>query len=274
MNNSGKKISVISGIYNCESTLSDAVRSIQNQTYTNWELILCDDASSDRTLEIAEEYAKKDPRIKVIRNQNNCGLNKTLNHCLMYADGDYIARMDGDDICDPRRFEKQILDLESQDQYRICSSAMFFFDENGTWGRNAVIEYPTKEDVVTKTTICHAPVMIARECMDAVNGYSEDPKTLRVEDVDLWIRLYALGYQCHNLQEPLYGMRNDQNALNRRKYKYRINSTRVRLRGCKMLQLSWTCYIKALEPIVVGLVPAVLRSKITRFMWGRKGKNI
>ena len=274
MIHSEKKISVITGVYNCEDTLPDAVRSIQDQTYRNWELILCDDGSTDRTLKIAEECAEKDPRIKVIRNEKNLGLNKTLNHCLLYADGDYIARMDGDDICDPQRFEKQIRVLESQDQYKICSSAMFFFDENGIWGKNTVIEYPAKEDVVTKTAICHAPVMMARECMDAANGYSEDPKTLRVEDVDLWIRLYALGYLCHNLPEPLYGMRNDQNAFQRRKYVYRVNSARVRLRGCKTLNLPWVYYVKALKPLAVGLVPARLRAKIRHFISNRRGKKL
>ena len=73
--------------------------------------------------------------------------------------------------------------------------------------------------------------------MLAVGGYTEDPRMLRVEDVNLWIKLYGAGYRCCNIQEPLYRMRNDQNALNRRKYVYRINSTYVRMQGCRLLKL-------------------------------------
>ena len=88
-NNISQKISVIMGIYNCGSTLSEAIESIIAQTYTNWELIMCDDGSSDNTYEVAEEYAKKYPqKIKLIRHQINQGLNITLNmlSILMYKE--------------------------------------------------------------------------------------------------------------------------------------------------------------------------------------------
>ena len=87
------------GIYNCATTLEHAVASIQNQTYTNWELILCEDGSSDNTYEIALKLAANDSRIILLRNEQNMGLNATLNRCLAVATGDYIARMDGDDDC-------------------------------------------------------------------------------------------------------------------------------------------------------------------------------
>lgn len=91
------KISVLMGIFNCASTLEQAVLAIQNQTYDNWELILCDDGSSDNTYEVAQALAAKDSRIVLLRNVKNLGLNQTLNNCLVVATGDYIARMDGDD---------------------------------------------------------------------------------------------------------------------------------------------------------------------------------
>lgn len=259
-----KKISVLMGIYNCETTLEQAVQSIQNQTYTNWELILCDDGSTDGTYELASELAKNDSRIILLKNEHNCGLNKTLNNCLKAATGDYIARMDGDDDCDPRRFEIQVDYLESQNEYDIVSSAMIFFDENGEWGRNHVKEYPEAGDVVKGSPICHAPVMMRKECMDRVQGYTEDARMLRVEDVNLWIKLYAAGYRCYNIQEPLYRMRNDKNAFNRRKYKYRINSVYTRLKGCKELKLGIKYYCYACLPMIVGLVPTGLRRIIRK----------
>ena len=257
-------ISVLMGIYNCESTLEEAVRSIQAQTYENWQLILCDDGSSDGTYATAERLQKEDSRIVLLRNERNLGLNETLNKCLQAADGEYIARMDGDDLSTPDRFETQLSLLRSKPEYDITSSPMILFDENGEWGHTAIPEYPTPEQVVTGSPISHAPVMMRKKCMDEVGGYTVDRRALRVEDVDLWIKLYAHGYRCCNIQRPLYKMRNDQNALNRRKYIYRINSTYTRLQGCKKMNLSLRCRLKAFYPMVCGLVPAGLRTWVRR----------
>lgn len=258
------KISVLMGIYNCADTLEQAIASIQNQTYSNWELILCEDGSTDNTYEVAQALAASDSRIVLLRNENNLGLNATLNRCLGAATGEYIARMDGDDECMADRFEKQVRFLESHPQYQIVSSAMILFDETGEWGQIASPEYPKPEDTVGGTAFCHAAVLMKKECMDAVGGYTEDPRMLRVEDVNLWIKLYATGYRGYNIQEPLYRMRNDQNALNRRKYIYRVNSVYVRLQGCRMLQLGPRSYLKACVPMINGLVPAKLRQWIRK----------
>lgn len=258
------KISVLMGIYNCADTLEQAVASIQAQTYTDWELILCDDGSADHTYEVAQMLAKADERIIVLKNEKNLGLNYTLNHCLERASGEYIARMDGDDDCLPERFAKQAAFLDEHPEFAIVSTPMILFDENGEWGRTTAKEFPTKEDVVCGSPICHAPMMMRKEAMLEVGGYTVDPKMIRVEDVNLWIKLYAAGYSCCNLQEPLYRMRDDQNALNRRKYKYRVNSTYVRLQGCRMMKLGVKCYLRAFTPMVIGLVPARLRKLIRR----------
>lgn len=254
------KVSVLMGIYNCESTLVQAISSIQHQTYTNWELILCDDGSKDNTYQVAKQMATEDDRIIVIKNEKNLGLNATLNKCLAIATGEYIARMDGDDESLPERFQRQIDFLESQEEYDIVSSSMILFDENGEWGRKHVKKHPEAEDLVTGNPICHAPVMMRKKCMDDVKGYTVDKKMIRVEDVNLWIKLYAAGYRCYNMEEPLYRMRNDKNALARRKYKYRINSAYVRIQGCRLLNLGIKYYIKACMPMIIGLVPAKLRS--------------
>ena len=104
-----KKISILMGIYNCESTLREAIDSIIDQTYTNWKFIICDDGSSDNTYCIADQYQKKYPdKIILLKNDLNRGLNATLNRCLNVAKGKYIARMDGDDRCSKFRFEREL----------------------------------------------------------------------------------------------------------------------------------------------------------------------
>ena len=93
-----KKVSIIMGIYNCADTLEEAVESILQQTYDDWELIMCDDGSMDSTYEIATRFSRQYENIIAFQNEKNMGLNYTLNKCLEKAKGEYIARMDGDDI--------------------------------------------------------------------------------------------------------------------------------------------------------------------------------
>lgn len=251
-----KKISIIMGIYNCATTLSEALDSILTQTYTNWNIILCDDGSTDDTYLVAQEYSQKYPdKIILLKNTRNEGLNFTLNRCLTYADGDFVARMDGDDISVTTRFEKEVDALEANPEYAIVSTAMTYFDESGEWGHGSVITYPQPEDFLRGTPFCHAPCMVRREAYEAVGGYTDNPRYIRVEDYDLWIKMYAKGYRGMNLSEPLYRMRDDRNAIARRKYRYRINEFFVRIKAVKELHLHVKGYFYALRPLIVGLIP-------------------
>lgn len=250
------KVSVIMGIYNCASTLGEAIESIIFQTYEDWELILCDDGSTDGTLKVAHKYKEIYPdKIILIQNKKNLGLNATLNHCLKYVTGDYIARMDGDDISLPNRFEVEVNYLDRHQECAIVSCPMIYFDERGDYGVGTCIANPEARDFVKGTPFCHAPCMVRKEAFDAVNGYSMDMKTCRAEDYNLWFRMYAAGYKGHNLREALYKMRDDINAYHRRKFKYALNEMYVRITGYKMLNLSIKYYIYAVRPVIVSLVP-------------------
>lgn len=249
-------VSVIMGIYNCNDTLEEAIKCILNQTYSDWELIMCDDGSSDDTYKTAKVYCEKYPdKIILLRNEKNLGLNATLNHCLEHAKGEYIARMDGDDLCSPVRFEKEVGFLEKYPQYDIVSTNMTYFDDNGTFGQSKSIEKPKKQDFVKGTPFCHAPCMVRKRAYDAVGGYSVDKKLLRAEDYHLWIKMYAEGFRGYNIQEPLYQMRDDRNAVKRRKMKYRMNETYVKCVAVKKLQLPYSNYIYAFIPILKGFLP-------------------
>ena len=267
-----KKISVLMGIYNCAGTLPEAIESILNQTYQNWELILCDDGSKDNTYQVAQSYQTQYPeKIKLLKNEKNLGLNKTLNRCLEAASGDYIARMDGDDVSLPERFAEEVKFLETHPDVAIVSTPMLYFDENGVWGTRTVKERPKPEDFITGTPFCHAPCMVRTEAFRAVNGYSTDPKTLRAEDYHLWFRMYAAGYCGYNLQEPYYKMRDDLNAYHRRKFRYCLNEAYVRFIGYRMLRLPLKSYIYVLRPICVGLLPKKLYMRLHHREKDRRG---
>lgn len=258
-----KRISVLMGIYNCAGTLPAAIDCILAQTVTDWELILCDDGSKDDTYAVAEAYREKHPeKIVLLKNEKNMGLNHTLNRCLAAAKGEFIARMDGDDLCSPDRFAKELAALEAHPEMAVVSTAMTYFDETGTWGTSHPKPFPQKESFLYGTPFCHAPCMARRAAIEAVGGYTDDPKYLRVEDFDLWVKLYAAGFRGMNLDEPLYQMRDDRNAFSRRRFRYRINEARVICKAVRLLKLPVYNYYRALRPVVVGLMPMGLYKKL------------
>lgn len=258
-----KKISVIMGIYNCEKTLGEALDCIVNQTYNNWEVVMCDDGSDDGTVQVAEKYIKKYPnKFVLLKNGKNLGLNQTLNNCLKIAKGDYIARMDGDDLCVENRFEKEVEILNQHPEISIVSSDMNFFDEKGIWGKTNVLQYPQKADFLNATQFCHAACMVRKEAYMAVDGYSVSKKLLRVEDYHLWVKMYTKGFYGMNIQEPLYYMRDDRNAQNRRKFRYRLNEAYVKKCVVKSFKLPKKKYIYCLKPILIGLVPNRIYDKL------------
>ncbi len=251
------RISVIMGIYNCAPTLAEALDSLLAQTYQGFKVIMCDDGSKDDTLKVAQEYVDKHPgKFILIRNEKNMGLNYTLNHCLEYADTEYVARMDGDDLSLPTRFEQEINFLDSHQDIAIVSTPMIYFDEDGDFRTGGGGDrYPTKYDFVHGTPFCHAPCMVRREAYQAVDGYSVDPKLLRVEDYHLWFKMYAAGYRGYILPEPLYKMRDGRNAVARRTWRNRMNEVHVRRIGYSMLDLPWYTRLWMVRPILVGLLP-------------------
>lgn len=263
------KISILMGIYNCAVTLPAAIDCILAQTVTDWMLILCDDGSSDHTYEIAQKYRDQYPdKILLLQNEKNMGLNYTLNRCMSFAESEFIARMDGDDLCSSDRFEKELRALQDHPEMAVVSTEMTYFDETGTWGRSRAKLFPTNKDFIYGTPFCHAPCMARTEAVRSVGGYTDDEKYLRVEDYDLWVKLYAAGYRGMNLAEPLYQMRDDRNAFARRKFRYRLNEARVMRKAVRLLKLPAWCYVRSLRPILVGLLPAQVYKMLHKMRLG------
>ena len=126
------EISVIMSVYNGETYLKEAIESVINQTFKNWELIVINDCSTDSTSEILAEFAEKDERVKVYPNEVNLRLPTSLNRAISLSSGKYIARMDADDICLPDRFEKQYKFMEENPDTAL-SSCRFMTVKNGVY---------------------------------------------------------------------------------------------------------------------------------------------
>lgn len=249
------RISVLMGIYNCASTLSEALNSLYLQTFQDLKIILCDDGSKDDTYQIAKDFASTHDNIVLIKNEKNMGLNYTLNHCLEYADTEYVARMDGDDISLPTRFQTEIEFLDTHPEYAVVSVPMIYFDEQGEFRLGTGKGEITKMDFIHGSPICHAPCMARTAVIKSVGGYSVDDKLLRVEDYDLWIKVYSAGYKLYMMNIPLYKMRDDRNAIARRNWKTRRNEFLLRWGMVKRLGLPWYCIFYSFRPILVHFMP-------------------
>lgn len=249
------RITVIMGIYNCADTLIEALESLEAQTYKQFKVILCNDGSNDNTLEIAKAWANIHHNYIVIENSQNLGLNATLNHCLKYADTEFIARMDGDDRSLPNRFEQEIEFLDSHPEYAIVSGPMHYFDEHGIFKKGKGKGEITKLDFIAGSPFCHAPCMVRREAYEKVKGYTVDSKLLRVEDYHLWFKMYAAGFKGYMLENPIYEMRDTREAISRRTFKSRLNEAYVKHIGYKMIGLPWWYQSYCIIPIIKGLLP-------------------
>ena len=148
------KVSVIIAAYNCENVVGEAIEAILNQTYENWELIICDDASTDNTATVLEKYAQLDSRITVLRNPENKKAAYSRNRCIEAAKGEYIAIEDADDWSMPKRLEKQVKFLDENALFDFVGTGGISFDENGIWSKLLMKNTPTSKDFLRSVSIC------------------------------------------------------------------------------------------------------------------------
>lgn len=253
------------GVYNCESTLAEAIDSLLAQTFTDWHLIMCDDGSTDKTVNVASKYATYNDNITLIFNEKNLGLAATLNHCLNYVQTPFVARMDGDDICHPKRFEKQYQFLADNLEYSLVSTSMLLFNEGGVFGKVTPKFKPSKLDFIYGTPHCHAPMMMYTKVLNELKGYNS--KLKRAQDYDLWSRFYQAGYSGINLQEPLYSMRDDQAAISRRGFQVRLLEMKLRYIIFKRLNTPIVYRIFIFKPLVQIILPTSLLSKLRSYIY-------
>lgn len=258
------KISVIMGVYNPKDKeiLKKSIDSILGQTYKDLEFIICDDNSEEETQKILKEYEKKDKRIILIRNDKNLGLAASLNNCLKRATGTYIGRQDDDDISKIDRLEEEIKFLKENPRYDFVGCNLELFNKDGIWGYRKHKEKPIKKDFLYGNQFPHPAMLLTKKCIDNVNGYRVKKTTRRTEDYDLFMRLYAKGYEGYNLQKYLYEYNEDMYGYKKRKFKYRLDEFFLRIEDFCKLKLMPIGIIYIFKPLISGLMPKKFLKKI------------
>lgn len=257
------KVSIIMPLYNVEPYIDNCVEHILKQTYNNFEIIMCDDCSTDKSYEKAKEWAKKDKRIKAYKNKVNMRAGYTRNECIKNATGEFIYIQDADDYSGENILEKEVEILNNEKDISFVSVGVKRFNENGIWGEEVRwVEYPQNKDFLWGTPYVHPGTMFRHNVLDKMQGYRVAKDTARNEDFDLFLRLHIDGYHGKNILEPLYYYNEDINAYKRRKYRYRIDEFNIKLDAFKKLKLLPKGYIYAIKPLIVGLIPRTIQYKL------------
>ena len=219
------KISVIMSFYNeKEEEITKSINSILNQTYKNWELILiCDNPSRLETYNLLKKIYKYEKRIKLSINSQNIGLALSMNKAIEIAVGEYIARMDSDDICILNRFEEQI-NFMKKNNLDLCCSEFLFIDEEDKIFFKEYTKYSSNEIIKLlpyQNTIHHPTVMIKKNIIESVKGYRNFPCA---QDYDLWLRLFEKNISMGILNKPLIKYRIRKNSISQSKKLKQINT--------------------------------------------------
>ena len=211
------QISVILSVYNCEKYLSPAIDSIIKQQFTDYELIIVNDGSTDNSLTIINNYVNNNKKLFLINNEQNIGLTKSLNIALTKAKGKYIVRQDSDDISTMDRLQKQFDFLEANPTHALVGCNRQDIDEEG---KTIIKRFHVSNDVNIRETLfrsnpfVHGSLMIRRDAMNQVGCYNE--KIKYAQDYDLILRI-AEKFKIHILPDHLYKLRILDSSISRSK---------------------------------------------------------
>lgn len=209
------KVSVIMSVFNGEKYLKEAIESILNQSFGGFEFIIMDDGSADKTPEILNGYAKKDKRVKIITNPGNIGLTKSLNKGIKISKGEYIARMDADDIAMPERFKKQTEFLEKNPDFGVVGCNVIVIDETGDFVKNIVLPSNLKPALEKRNCLAHGSVMFQKSVIERLGSYDE--QMLYAQDYEMLLRI-SKTFEVGFINEFLYKLRVHRNTIFYKKF--------------------------------------------------------
>jgi cellulose synthase/poly-beta-1,6-N-acetylglucosamine synthase-like glycosyltransferase len=259
-----KKVSIIMAVCNGAFYLREAINSILDQTYPDLELIIVNDGSTDSSAEIISEYLL-DKRITAINNERNIGLTRSLNKAIDLSCGEYIARMDCDDVSSPDRLLKQVLFLDNNSVFAAVGAFAREIDENGRLIRD--IAYPVsaeeiKKELIKYNPIIHSSVMFRRGALIEVGKYDDSYRY--AQDYDLYFRLVKK-FKLANLSDQLLLSRYTSNSLTSKKNRKQLYfSIKARIKAILSGTYSVACLVYLWRPLVSLILPISTRRLIRK----------
>lgn len=219
MYNKDALISILMPCYNSEKYVVQAIESIKNQSHTNWELLICDDKSTDDSLNIITKF--KSEKIKVYKNDNNLGYLKTCNILFKHANGEYITFQDSDDYSDENRLSDLLNEFKKNSKLGACGTQFNFITDNGVKLTSDSPKYPLNHSEIldaflSSPPFCGASVMVDSSVLKSVGLYNDYWDRIGAED-HYWLFLIAEKYEVANIDKVQYYYRHNPNSVTRNK---------------------------------------------------------
>lgn len=203
-------VSIITPAYNCANRLEDTINTVLQQSYQNWELLIVDDCSKDNTVEVVTEWTKKDPRIKLFRQEKNGGASLARNRAIMESSGKYIAFLDGDDMWLPNKLEKQIKYMRDNNYY-FSYTPYYILNDGESMDLSTMPIRNCPEELDYHELLKMNRIGCLTVIFDAENiGKITIPKLDKRNDYAMWLKALRAGVTAHRLNEPLAVYRSHQ----------------------------------------------------------------
>lgn len=270
----GMQLAVVMPVFNAGRFLRESMDSILNQTYRDFVFIVCDDGSTDDSLSILEEYARRDSRLRVLRNKENLGIPLTRNKLLTAVppECEYLALMDSDDVCMSDRLERQVKILTDHPELCGVGSSLEIIDEDSR--TTGFRRYPTSPEEIRRimpdrNVIAQSSLMLRRAAFDAVGGYR--PGLACCEDYDCWLRMLEK-YDFANLPDPVLKYRMSTSQSKQSKLRLTLRNTLTIQSEYRTRTKSWTpgARLRALAGHALLCLPSVVVLKLFELMTYRK----
>jgi glycosyltransferase involved in cell wall biosynthesis len=253
-------------VYNGLPHLDRAIESIVEQTYSNFEFLIIDDASTDGSREVLKKWAQRDDRIRLVVHEENKGLGAALAEGVEKARTPWIARMDDDDISMPDRLERQMGYVSDAPEVDILGGWALECDQEGNVRRTR--KFPTDhEDIVRLIWTCpiqHTTVLFRREAIRQAGSY--DSGLRRRQDYDLWFRCVDEGFQFHNLPTPLIYYRVTDAYYENNDISVALDQVAIGWRGCKRVGAPVRAYLGVLAPLIRALLPTSVAKQMQKLI--------
>jgi glycosyltransferase involved in cell wall biosynthesis len=257
-------ISVVMSVHNADKYVTEAIDSILSQSFPDFEFIIIDDGSTDKTSDILQHYASLDQRIK-LSSQENTGLTVALNRGVQMSQGRYIARQDADDVSLPDRFKLQFDLLEKEPEVVVCGGVCLNVYESGVETRWRWEDQDTLcRSVFVKTPFAHSSAMFRNATVKDVGGYDASYKT--AQDMDLWMRIVKAGGQLAMVESVVLKRRVLSSSVSAKKrWRQFYDALRARMHhndtiGGKLYAIYYSLRILLINLMPIGLIQFIKRT--------------
>lgn len=245
-------VSIVMSEYNSDiEQLYLSIESILNQTYKYFELIIVDDCGKNNVSEIVKKF--KDDRIRVLKNEKNMGLARSLNRGIMNSKYDYIIRMDTDDIALSDRVKKQVEFANMHPEYSIIGGKYILFDEKKEYGiSNNFTGEINKGIFLYGTPFAHPTLLIRKKDLIESGMY---PNYRRGQDFAMEMQMYVKGFKGYNMEDILIKYRQDDNSFKKKNCRSRFLEYKIRKKYYKLLNLPLIRIYYQIRPLLICLIP-------------------